>query len=87
MSGLYCPHCQQFIPIFKTGGGEKMALEMGVPFLGSLPFDPAVVEGGDLGKPIMETHPDHPFVKAVDKIASSVVEVLESFTPKTKSAH
>jgi Mrp family chromosome partitioning ATPase len=87
MSGLYCPHCQQFIPIFKTGGGEKMALEMGVPFLGSLPFDPAVVEGGDLGKPIMETHPDHPFVKTVDKIASSVVEVLESFTPKTKSAH
>ncbi|MGC8719990.1 MAG: P-loop NTPase [Thermodesulforhabdaceae bacterium] len=79
MSGLYCPHCHQFIPIFKTGGGEKMALEMGIPFLGSLPFDPAVVEGGDAGKPILESLPDHPFSKAVNKVTDAVVQVLESF--------
>lgn len=87
MSGLYCPHCQQFIPIFKTGGGEKMALEMGIPFLGSLPFDPAVVEGGDSGKPILETYPDHPFSKALDNVTTAVVQALESFSPSRTTAH
>ena len=46
MSGFVCPHCGQRTDPFKTGGGESMAAEMGVPFLGRVPLDPAVVYFG-----------------------------------------
>lgn len=49
MSGLYCPHCQGFIPIFRSGGGKRTAETMRLNFLGALPFDPAVVEGETAG--------------------------------------
>ncbi|MFA5519145.1 MAG: Mrp/NBP35 family ATP-binding protein [Spirochaetota bacterium] len=51
MSGFQCPHCSEVIDIFKSGGGEKMAEEMGVAFLGKLPLDPVITSGGDNGKP------------------------------------
>lgn len=55
MSGFICPHCGNTVDIFKTGGGEKMTLEMGVPFLGRIPIDPKMVESGDSGKPLVES--------------------------------
>jgi ATP-binding protein involved in chromosome partitioning len=54
MSGFVCPHCGVATDIFKTGGGEKMALEMGVPFLGRIPIDPRIVEQSDSGKPFLQ---------------------------------
>ncbi len=51
MSGFKCPHCGETIDIFKSGGGETMASEMGVPFLGRLPLDPGITSGGDSGNP------------------------------------
>jgi Mrp family chromosome partitioning ATPase len=51
MSGLVCPHCGEQIALFKRGGGEALAREMGVPFLGSVPIDPRIVECGDDGTP------------------------------------
>ena len=51
MSGLVCPHCKEMIPLFKIGGGEALAREMNVPFLGSIPIDPEIVECGDNGTP------------------------------------
>jgi Mrp family chromosome partitioning ATPase len=51
MSGLVCPHCKEMIPLFKTGGGEALAREMNVPFLGSIPIDPEIVASGDSGTP------------------------------------
>lgn len=53
MSGLICPHCGKPIALFKTGGGKKAALEMGVPFLGSIPIDPGIVLSGDAGQPFV----------------------------------
>jgi ATP-binding protein involved in chromosome partitioning len=53
MSGLVCPHCKEIINIFKTGGGEKMAKEMEVPFLGKIPLDPEIVEASDSGRPFV----------------------------------
>jgi ATP-binding protein involved in chromosome partitioning len=47
MSGLTCPHCGEQINLFKTGGGEKAATDLGVPFLGPVPIDPLAVTGGD----------------------------------------
>lgn len=51
MSGFICPCCNTRTDIFKSGGGEKMANEMGIPFLGRIPIDPAIVEASDSGKP------------------------------------
>ena len=52
MSYLVCPHCNERVDVFSTGGGERTAREMKVNFLGALPLDPAVRAGGDTGKPV-----------------------------------
>jgi len=49
MSGLMCPHCHQPISIFGSGGGQKMADQKGVAFLGTIPIEPLMVEYGDSG--------------------------------------
>jgi Mrp family chromosome partitioning ATPase len=54
MSGFICPHCSKSVDIFKTGGGRRMAEEMGVPFLGQIPIDPQIVESGDNGQPYVD---------------------------------
>jgi Mrp family chromosome partitioning ATPase len=53
MSGFVCPHCSQRIDLFKSGGGKTLALEMKVPFLGSIPIDPQIVSSGDAGAPLI----------------------------------
>ncbi len=53
MSGFECPHCHERVDVFKSGGGEQMATEMNVPFLGRIPLDPRVVETGDRGSLIV----------------------------------
>jgi len=49
MSGLVCPHCGERSEVFGSGGGQRMAEEMDVPFLGSIPIDPNVCSMGDCG--------------------------------------
>ncbi len=91
MSGLHCPHCQGFIPIFRTGGGKKTAERMKLPFLGSLPFDPAVVEGGDRGRPVLENDTDTPFKEALQEFAEAVLKNLKMseqvVAPEGKTVH
>jgi Mrp family chromosome partitioning ATPase len=53
MSGFVCPHCGQRSDLFKSGGGERAAAEMGVPFLGRIPIDPRIVASGDAGRPFV----------------------------------
>ena len=55
MSGFICPHCNKSVDIFKTGGGEKLANEFSVPFLGRIPVDPKVVVAGDDGVPYLSS--------------------------------
>ena len=50
MSGLICPHCGEKIEVFKTGGGEKAAAELDVPFLGAIPLDTEIGRLGDMGQ-------------------------------------
>lgn len=78
MSGLFCPHCQGFIPIFRTGGGKKTAEDMKIPYLGALPFDPAVVEGGDRGLPVTEEGKESAFTKAVQEFSDEVLGRLNT---------
>jgi len=74
MSGLICPHCHNTIDLFKVGGGERAAKEMGVPFLGRVPLDPNVVLGGDDGSPIVLKDKTNPASKAFDEMVERVLE-------------
>jgi ATP-binding protein involved in chromosome partitioning len=58
--------------IFGTGGGERLAKQAGVPFIGAIPMDPEVRAGGDQGKPVTITHPDSAAAKALSHIASDI---------------
>lgn len=51
MSGFVCPHCGQTFDLFGHGGGKRLADEAGVPLLGRIPLDPAIVRTGDAGAP------------------------------------
>ena len=73
MSGHVCPHCGKSTDIFKSGGGKQLAFEMGAPFLGSIPLDPAMVAAGDNGTPFMEKHRDTPAGSAMREIFEKVL--------------
>jgi ATP-binding protein involved in chromosome partitioning len=72
MSGLACPHCGKKINLFKTGGGEKAALDFSIPFLGQIPIDPKVVEEGDKGIPFILSQDDSTVVKAFNQIVEKI---------------
>lgn len=76
MGPLKCPCCNHEIELFKNGGGKKMADDMGINFLGSIPFDPEVVRACDAGTPIVTEQKESPFTKALEKIASNIVGQL-----------
>jgi ATP-binding protein involved in chromosome partitioning len=62
--------------IFGEGGGKRVAEELGVDFLGEVPIDPRVVEGGDKGRPILVHAPDSPASEAFRNLAAVVVRKL-----------
>ena len=76
MSGFVCPHCNERIDLFKTGGGKRAALELGVPFLGSVPIDPQVVTGGDSGFPMVSMSPDSESARALREMARKIDEAV-----------
>lgn len=81
MSGLSCPHCGQVVDVFKSGGGEAMAREMLVPFLGRVPLDPKVVTAGDDGAPY-SYHQEN--TEAGKSFAAIVMQILEKTVPGDK---
>ncbi len=78
MSGFVCPHCNQTIEIFKTGGGEKTAADYKVRFLGRVPIDPKVVDAGDSGTPYLCSDEDTPATRAFDKVVDNVEDALKN---------
>ena len=76
MSGFTCPSCGETHDLFGRGGGERLAQEMKVPFLGSVPLDPAVRQAGDAGTPTVAGTPDSPAGKALVQIAQAVRDAL-----------
>jgi Mrp family chromosome partitioning ATPase/predicted Fe-Mo cluster-binding NifX family protein len=83
MSGLMCPHCGKMIEVFKSGGGEAMAREMGVPFLGRIPMDPQIVGGSDEGKPFVYHHRETESVQAFIRAIQPVLQLQEQSKPET----
>ena len=68
MSGFICPKCGHRTDIFKSGGGEKMAEEMDVPFLGAIPIDPVIVDACDSGKPYIREYKDSKTAQIFNRI-------------------
>ena len=82
MSGFVCPKCGAKTDIFRLGGGRKIAKELSVPFLGSIPIDQKVCEDSDKGVPFVVEHSDSPASKAFMEI----VKRVESFLKTEKKA-
>ncbi len=76
MSGFTCPHCNQVISLFGSGGGEATAKAMGLRFLGRIPFDPNVVLCGDTGACYSERNADSQVAKAFDDIAARMASLV-----------
>lgn len=74
MSGFACPHCGQVTPILRSGGGSKIAEDMGVPFLGSIPIDPQISESGDDGRAFIQHYAASPTAGIMRKIIEPLVE-------------
>jgi ATP-binding protein involved in chromosome partitioning len=78
MSGMICPHCGGQIELFGKGGGEKIAKELNVPFLGAIPIDIEMRKAGDEGRPfIVRRTADSPTWKSVDAVMEELIRVVE----------
>jgi len=69
MSHFVCPDCSHEADIFGRGGGERMASELGVAFLGRVPIYQPIREGGDKGVPLLISDPDSPAARALVEVA------------------
>jgi ATP-binding protein involved in chromosome partitioning len=60
------------VDVFGSGGGERLAEQAGVAFIGSIPMDPAVRQGGDAGIPVVISNPDSPVAQALTAVAEEI---------------
>jgi len=77
MSGFICPHCGENTPIFKEGGGARLAAAMGVDFLGGIPIDPDLMASSDDGVPLLIKTVDSPAAKAFVDLAARFQSIAE----------
>lgn len=75
MSGFVCPSCGTRVDVFGAGGGERMAAEMGVPFLGRIPLDPRVSRAGDDGRPYTLAEADDPAARAFAAVIGPILSL------------
>jgi ATP-binding protein involved in chromosome partitioning len=76
MSGFACPHCHEITDVFGSGGGERLAAELGLPFLGRVPLDAAVAASGDKGTPTVLSAPQSPSGRALQETIRVVMEAV-----------
>ncbi|MCH8208163.1 MAG: Mrp/NBP35 family ATP-binding protein [Nitrospinae bacterium] len=76
MSTLICPHCQGEIDVFKKGGGKRLAEELVLPYLGTIPLDGEITTQSDLGEPVVLSKPDSVAAKAFFELADNCNKFL-----------
>ena len=74
MSFYECTECGHIEHIFGAGGGQRTAEALEIPFLGSIPIDPAIVSGGDAGSPVVLDRPESAAARAFEQLASALAE-------------
>jgi len=72
MSGFVCPCCQEVSYVFSTGGGEAMAKDMEVPFLGRIPLDPELASCGETGQNFQDKFPQSPSLQALQNFVKTL---------------
>ena len=72
MAYYLCPACGHTEYVFGSGGGRRTAEQLEVPFLGSIPLDPAVVVAGDTGRPVVTDRPDTAAARGFLEVAAAV---------------
>jgi len=77
MSGFICPHCQHKVDIFKSGGGEVMAKEMDVKFLGHIPIEPDIVTASDEGRPYIYYYNKSETAKSFENVINNLLKTLD----------
>ncbi|HWT02320.1 MAG TPA: Mrp/NBP35 family ATP-binding protein [Pyrinomonadaceae bacterium] len=84
MSYFIAPDTGVRYNIFGEGGGQKLAEQYGVPFLGAVPLGLEVREGGDKGVPVVVSQPDSPQAAAFRKVAEEVARQvsIEAMKPE-----
>jgi ATP-binding protein involved in chromosome partitioning len=78
MSGFVCPICGAEYDIFGSGGGQKIADDLGVPFLGKIPIDPQICVDSDRGTPFVLEHRDSKSTIAFMEIVARIKEFLKN---------
>jgi len=75
MSWFECPHCGKPSALFGSGGGERLAKAVDLPLIGQVPLYPRVMEGGELGKPIVTADASSSAARALTAIATTVASL------------
>jgi len=81
MSGFACPKCGEVTQILRSGGGSKIAADMQVPFLGSIPMDPKVAESSDKGQAFIKQYAASPTAEIMRKIIQPIIALDGTATP------
>ena len=76
MSGYTDPETGRRVEFFASGGGQRLADELGVPLLGQIPLQPGLAVAADEGRPIVVAAPESPAAQALDATATRMVQVL-----------
>lgn len=77
MSEFICPNCGAKYTIFGKGSGRRIAEEMQVRYLGSIPLDPRINECNDKGEPFILKFPESEAARKIYSIAEKIIQILE----------
>ena len=78
MSGFVCPHCGERTDLFGRGGGEDLATNENVTFLGAIPLDPALITAGDEGRPFVVSLPESSAAQNFEKVVDGVLTAVSA---------
>jgi Mrp family chromosome partitioning ATPase len=81
MSGFVCPKCGEVTHILRSGGGRRIAEDMGVPFLGSIPMDPKIAEACDSGRAFIHHDATTPMAEVMRSIINPIAALDETHVP------
>ena len=75
MSGFVCPKCGEITQILPAGSGKKIAADMKVPYLGTIPMDPAIAQSGDDGRAFIHHYASSPTAKLMQDIINQITDM------------
>ncbi|XP_062915319.1 cytosolic Fe-S cluster assembly factor nubp2 isoform X1 [Mobula hypostoma] len=80
MSGFVCPNCSECTNVFSRGGGEALAEQSGVPFLGCVPLDPQLAHSLEEGRDFIQAFPKSATFDAINKIVEKILSNDNEFS-------